>query len=154
MTRLCTLARNNAIAILALFIAVGGTSYAALGIPAGSVGNRQLRNHSISPNKFQRSSIAGYVRDWAQIDAAGKVTASRPRAHIVNWVDGGLIPGGIVSWGQPIPSRASHSRPLAWHRPRRRHMQARASLAQVTGTAASSGLRCGCRRHRRPSASP
>lgn len=96
--------KSNAIAYLALFIALGGTSYAAVAIGPGSVGNRQLKNHSISPNKFQKSSIAGYVRDWAQIDAVGQITASRPRAHLASWDEGPTgVPGGLVSWGQPIP---------------------------------------------------
>lgn len=103
MTRLVNLARHNAIALAALFIALGGTSYAAISLPANSVGARQIQPHSISPIKFQRNSIAGYVRDWARVDQAGHVTASRPRAHTVDWGETGQLPGGIVSWGQPIP---------------------------------------------------
>lgn len=37
------------IAYLALFTALGGTSYAALSLPANSVGSRQIRNHSVKP---------------------------------------------------------------------------------------------------------
>ncbi len=85
MTRLVNFARHNAIALAALFIALGGTSYAAISLPANSVGARQIKPHSISPNKFQRNSIAGYVRDWAKISGIGTVIASRPRAHTVNW---------------------------------------------------------------------
>jgi hypothetical protein len=105
MTRFRSHLRSNAVAYLALFVALGGTSYAAFRLPAGSVGNRALKNHSISPIKFQRDKIAGYVRDWATVDTAGHISASRPRAHLVDWVDGPgtPVPGGLVSWDQPIP---------------------------------------------------
>jgi hypothetical protein len=95
--------KSNVIAYLALFVALGGTSYAAASLGAGSVGTRQLRNHSVSPIKLQKGSIAGYVADWAQIDEGGHVIASRPHAHIVDWASTGFSPGGIVSWGRAIP---------------------------------------------------
>ncbi len=96
--------RSNAIAYLALFVALGGTSYAAATLRAGSVGNRQLKNHAITPIKFDKGSIAGYVRDWAKIGATGQVISSRPHAHLVSWNSGTVgVPGGIVSWGEPIP---------------------------------------------------
>ena len=49
MTRFLSHLKSNAIAYLALFIALGGTSYAAVSLPAGSVGARQIKNHSITP---------------------------------------------------------------------------------------------------------
>ncbi len=48
LTRLLHLIRHNVIALLALFVALGGTSYAALNLPAGSVGTRQLKNRSVT----------------------------------------------------------------------------------------------------------
>ncbi len=105
MTRFLHHLRSNLVAYLALFVALGGTSYAAFRLPAGSVGTRQLKNYSISPIKFARSQIAGYVRDWATVDTAGQVAASRPHAHLVRWNEqpGHHRPGGLISWGQPIP---------------------------------------------------
>ena len=103
MSRALNHLRSNAIAYVALFVALGGTSYAAIGLPAGSVGTRQLKNDSVTPAKLDSGSIAGYVRDWAQIDGAGQIVASRPQAHLVTWIETGQFPGGIVSWGQAIP---------------------------------------------------
>jgi hypothetical protein len=99
-----TLIRQNAIALAALFIALGGTSYAAFDLPAGSVGNKQLKNHSITPIKFDAGAIGGYVRYWARMDASGKVIASRPRAKVVAWYASptGPYSGGIIRWGKPI----------------------------------------------------
>ena len=104
MPNTLTFIRHNAIALLALFVALGGTSYAAFNLPAGSVGSRQLRNHSITPIKFDAGSIGGFVRYWARIDATGKVIASRPHAKIVVWYDDptGPYSGGVIRWGEPI----------------------------------------------------
>jgi hypothetical protein len=98
--------RGNAIAYLALFVALGGTSYAAFSLPSNSVGQRQIKNHSITPIKFDRAAIGGSVLYWARISATGKVLGSRPRAHIVAWYSGptALYSGGVVNWGRAIPS--------------------------------------------------
>ena len=48
MLKTLTFIRHNAIALTALFVALGGTSYAALSLPAGSVGTQaaaQRRGH-------------------------------------------------------------------------------------------------------------
>jgi hypothetical protein len=45
-------ARRNAIALAALFVALGGTSYAALRVPVGSVGTPQVRNGAITSAKL------------------------------------------------------------------------------------------------------
>jgi len=42
----------NVVATLALFIALGGTSYAALNLPDGSVGSRQLKPSAVTPSKL------------------------------------------------------------------------------------------------------
>ena len=85
MHRLLAYARRNAVAFAALFVALGGTGYAAVSLPAGSVGNRQLRNHSITPVKLDRNAIGGYVRYWARISASGNLIASQPRARVLVW---------------------------------------------------------------------
>jgi hypothetical protein len=38
--------------VIALFVALGGTSYAATQLPAGSVGTRQIRPGSVTPSKL------------------------------------------------------------------------------------------------------
>ncbi len=49
--------RRNPIAWLALFVALGGTSYAAAQLPANSVGTRQLRSGAVTGSKVKRGSI-------------------------------------------------------------------------------------------------
>jgi hypothetical protein len=45
-------ARRNALALVALFVALGGTSYAAFGVPINSVGTVQIRNGAIPSSKL------------------------------------------------------------------------------------------------------
>jgi hypothetical protein len=47
------------IAIAALFIALGGVSYAAIKVPAGSVGTKQLKNNAVSGKKLKKNAVAG-----------------------------------------------------------------------------------------------
>jgi hypothetical protein len=114
MTTILRFARSNAVAFLALFIALGGVGWAATSLPAGSVGTKQLRKAavtskkiakgSITPSKFDQSIIGGSVRYWARISADGKVIASQPKAQIVAWDSSstGLSKGGQIRWGKPI----------------------------------------------------
>jgi hypothetical protein len=107
-----TFIRQNAIALAALFVALGGTSYAALSLPAGSVGTAQLRNGavtskkiangSITPAKLDARTIGGSVRDWAFVNQDGTVIGGSRGTHV------SLGPSGspyYVSWG----NRFSHS---------------------------------------------
>jgi hypothetical protein len=47
----------NVTATLALFIALGGTGYAALSLPRDSVGARELRSHSVGHSELGRNSV-------------------------------------------------------------------------------------------------
>ena len=106
MTTILRFFRSNAVAFLALFIALGGVGWAATSLPGGErrIQSRKIKNHSITPAKFNRSMIGGSVRYWARISASGKIIASQPKARIVIWypTPGGLLGGGVVRWGKPI----------------------------------------------------
>lgn len=80
--------RAQSIGVLALFIALGGTSYAAVNLPWGSVGTSQLRDHSVTPAKLDTGARrhvtlgpTADVRYWARISARGKVIAGSPGAR-------------------------------------------------------------------------
>lgn len=53
-------ARQNAIALLALFLALGGTSFAAATIvlPKNSVGTKQIKNGAVTKAKINKKTIA------------------------------------------------------------------------------------------------
>jgi hypothetical protein len=124
MTRILNHLKGNVVGYVALFIALGGTSYAAVRLPAGSVGAKQLKNgavgykqlakqgvgtralknHAITPQKLGTGSIAGYMRAYAQIGGDGTILSSRPRAKVIAWRPTGPYPGGLIQWKQPVSS--------------------------------------------------
>jgi hypothetical protein len=98
MTRLLNHVRHNAVAYVALFVALGGTGYAAIGLPAGSVGARQLRNGSVMPVKLDRRYMGGYVRAWAHVGADAHLVNSSPGVKVAA---NGVAPGfSIIDWDQ------------------------------------------------------
>lgn len=104
MTKILCHVKSNVIAYLALFVALGGTGYAAASLPKGSVGNRQIKNHAVTPIKFDKGSIAGYVKAWAKISGNGTIAASRPSAHLISWQTTAPFPGGLIGWSESIPA--------------------------------------------------
>jgi hypothetical protein len=98
MNRLSKHLRGNVVAYLALFVALGGSSYAAINLPAGSVGARQIKNRSIGPIKFDPTKIGASVRYWAVVNGNGRVLASHPKPRTSGFGGSGT---GVVSWGRP-----------------------------------------------------
>ncbi|HWF51567.1 MAG TPA: hypothetical protein VG294_13090 [Solirubrobacteraceae bacterium] len=100
MKRLTDHLRANVIGYLALFVALGGTGYAAVSIPRGSVGTRQLRNGAVTPVKLGKG-IAGSVRAWAIVGPTGKVIAGGGRPRVLAPLGRGVY---TIDWGVPIPN--------------------------------------------------
>jgi hypothetical protein len=104
LLRLVDYLRAHALAVTALglsVLALAGASYAAIGLPAGSVGTAQLRNGSITPPKFDPKTVGGYVRAWAHVGAGGHIIAGSPGA-VANYkgLSGASVPGPnyLVGW--------------------------------------------------------
>lgn len=72
MRKLVLHIRRSTVAYLALFVALGGTSYAAV----------EISNHSITPAKLNSQLFGGYVRAWASVAASGRVVASTGRPTV------------------------------------------------------------------------
>ena len=110
MTRLLAHVRGQAVAYLALFVALGGTSYAALSLPANSVGTKQIRNGavtskkvangSITPNKLDPRMIGGSVRHWAFVSQDGSVIGGSRGIHVSEGTGGSPY---YVTWGDQFP---------------------------------------------------
>lgn len=87
--------RRNVVGYIALFVALGGTGYAAATLPRGSVGAQQLKNHAINPIKLNPKFINGNVRAWAVVTAGGRVVGGggspeggetvTPGEYEINW---------------------------------------------------------------------
>jgi hypothetical protein len=65
----------NVISLLALFVALGGTGYAALKLPKNSVGTKQLKNRAVRRAKLANqavtgSKVANHSLTGVQVDAA------------------------------------------------------------------------------------
>ena len=56
--RLLYFMRGNAIALLALFIALGGTTYAATKYPANIIGAKQLKKNAVTGVKIKSNAVS------------------------------------------------------------------------------------------------
>lgn len=92
LTRSLQHLRQNLIAYLALFVALGGTSYAVV-----TISGTQIRNHTITAVKLDPRSIAGSVKAWVnlQVDGAGKVFARSSSSPMRIQT---LTDGETISW--------------------------------------------------------
>ncbi|HYZ81427.1 MAG TPA: hypothetical protein VE571_09175, partial [Solirubrobacteraceae bacterium] len=100
MHRVVAHLRGNLVGWIALFVALGGTGYAAIRIPRNSVGAAQIRNRSITPVKLNPTSIGGSVRAWAIVRANATVMASSRRPVVF----ASAVPGSyVIQWAVRLP---------------------------------------------------
>jgi hypothetical protein len=92
MNRLIARVRQNSVAYLALFVALGGTSCAAIA----------LANHSIDPVKLDSKLIGGYVRAWARVSGGGHIVVSSGQVRV--HVERGVGPGHYILRWRPRPT--------------------------------------------------
>ncbi|MGB2875214.1 MAG: hypothetical protein WBB76_07030, partial [Gaiellaceae bacterium] len=59
MTSIARLIERHGIALLALFVALGGTTYAATGYPAGIIGAKQLKKSAVTNPKIKDGAVTG-----------------------------------------------------------------------------------------------
>jgi hypothetical protein len=107
--------RRHHVGIIALFIALGGTSYAATQLPANSVGTRQIRPGAVTPAKLSPGLAAQLRKNapkakaaWrdpkivAAISAAGQTVLAQKVVTVAAnapWVDSGLsVSSGKHLW--------------------------------------------------------
>ena len=88
LKRLHTHARHNAVAYLALFVALGGSSYAAVNLPANSVRAKQLRKNSITSGKVKDGSLLRRDFKAGQLPQGPAGAAGRDGADGVDGADG------------------------------------------------------------------
>lgn len=71
---------SNVVSLLALFIALGGTSYAVAKLPKNSVGGAQLRKNSVTGAKVKNRSLTGSDFKLGQLPA-GAVGPTGPQGE-------------------------------------------------------------------------
>src|SRR6476646_8749340 len=94
-TRIVRYARGNVVGYLALFIALGGTSYAAVRLAPGSVTNRALAAGAVTHSKLAANSVGANDVIKHSLTAA----AFKPGAI-------GVVKGGIGANGPAGPGGA------------------------------------------------
>jgi hypothetical protein len=63
---------HHHLALIALFVALGGTGYAAIRLPAGSVGTRQIKNRAVTLPKIATSARAALHGSNGRTGAPGQ----------------------------------------------------------------------------------
>jgi hypothetical protein len=103
----------NVMATIAVFIALGGASYAALKLPKNSVGTKQLKKGAVSLNKIKRAArteLKGQKGDQGPQGAPG-VPATRIFAHVLGQTGVGekaVVSAGNGVTGVTMPSAGSY----------------------------------------------
>ena len=69
---------SNVVAVVALFIALGGASYAAVKLPKNSVGTKQIKKNAVNSSKVRNGSLlaADFGKDQLPAGPAGATGAS------------------------------------------------------------------------------
>jgi hypothetical protein len=101
------------ISLIALFVALGGTTYAASNLPANSVGTRQLKKNAVTSTKIKNGAVtatkintngltvqnaihATSADSAASATNAGKLGGAAPTAYLRF---GGTLPSGVTETG-------------------------------------------------------
>jgi hypothetical protein len=101
--------RSNVVAYLALFVALGGTSYAAFSLPKNSVGTKQLRNGAVTGSKVKAHSLNAKDFKTGQLPAGSQGLQGAAGAQGPQGPQGpqglqGLqgVPGSARAYGQVV----------------------------------------------------
>jgi hypothetical protein len=110
--------RGNLIALLALFIALGGTTYAATALAPNSVGTKQLKKNAVTNPKIKANAVTGAKVANNSIKGAdilesslGIVPNAAKLGGVVagSYVKSGSVASGALSGTYPNPGLADGS---------------------------------------------
>ncbi len=93
--------RQHSISYLALFVALSGTSYAAINLPANSVGTPQLRDGAVTSSKIRDRTLL--ARDFSAGALREAVRGIRSGPEGPNGPTGATGPTGVA--GPPGPAK-------------------------------------------------
>jgi hypothetical protein len=75
---------ENIVATLALFIALGGASYAAVKLPKNSVGTKQIKKNAVGTKQLKKNAVKGSKvadRSLSAVDISGPVDSASSAAN-------------------------------------------------------------------------
>jgi hypothetical protein len=115
--RLLLHGRQNVVAYLALFVALGGTSYAAINLPANSVGAKQIKKNAVRAGELKSGAVrTSEVKDFSLLAKdfkTGQLPAGAQGAQGPQGPQGARGPGGpagptstFISGGGPGSTQA------------------------------------------------
>jgi hypothetical protein len=102
----------NVVATLALFLALGGASYAALKLPAGSVGSKQLKSNAVTSAKVKDGSLVAKDFNGRKLPAGPTGPPGPPGGTGPTGQPGVAGATGVVetdAWTGNIPSTSTFS---------------------------------------------
>lgn len=131
----------NVTSSLALFLAMSGASYAAIILPAGSVGPRQLKVGAVTPSKLAANAVL------SRNIASSAVTSSKLAAHAVlsRNIGPGAVTGAAInltSLGKVPMAATADSAVVAGSASVARVKTVTASATAVAGTTTSASATC------------
>ncbi len=98
----------NVMASVAVFIALGGASYAAVSLPADSVGSKQLRTHAVKQSNLAAGSVGTRQLRRRSVKARKIANRAVTRRSLSSWIRGQLRRRAAP--GQPGPQGATGPR--------------------------------------------
>jgi hypothetical protein len=90
--------RHNLVGYVALFVALGGASYAAVSLPKNSVGTKQLKNGAVTTSKIAAGAVTG-----AKV-APGSLTGKQIKSATL-----GPVPSAAHATTADIATTAGHA---------------------------------------------
>src|SRR5439155_13464826 len=91
----------NVTSFLALFVALSAGSYAAIKLPANSVGSKQLKKHAVTNTKLGSKSVSGPKLQDNAIDSS-KVKDGSLVGTDINLATVGKVPSAAAADSAPI----------------------------------------------------
>jgi hypothetical protein len=76
-----SLSFSNVVALLALFVALGGSAYAATQLPKNSIGPKQLKKNAVTASKIAKGAVTGAK---INLKTLGTVPAATNAVHATN----------------------------------------------------------------------